>query len=192
MVDVRCISSFARRPGHKEPCTSRDRRLFLLEIFASSLDFLSYVVERFLRSWNWMKEFAFPPIRIGEDRRLANQSPVRVYLNFSMTIVPLAWKTGTGVVALVYESLTRRVWWMLIAWRSTTRSRFANLFYVICTHRECPSAYLGCCRLGVTAIYDYCGDCTWFTENLELSKEYPLAGIELALEICISILNPTP
>ena len=28
----------------------------------------------------------------------------------------------------------------------------------------------------ITAIYDYCGDCTGFTENLKLSKEYPPVG----------------
>ena len=39
-------------------------------------------------------------------------------------------------------------------------------------------------------IIDYCGDCTWFTENLKLSKEYPPAGIELALEIFIPIFIP--
>ena len=30
-----------------------------------------------------------------------------------------------------------------------------------------------------------------FTENLELSRAYPPAGIELVLEIFIPILNPT-
>ena len=44
----------------------------------------------------------------------------------------------------------------------------------------------------ITAIYDYCRDCTCFTKNLELLKEYPPAGIKLALEIFIPILNPTP
>ena len=75
-------------------------------------------------------------------------------------------------IALLIMMITNSHWLKKVGWRN----RFG--FFLICTRRErawgpyCVFGLLPARGNRITAIIDYCGDCKWFTEHLELSKEY--------------------
>ena len=75
------------------------------------------------------------------------------------------------LLVIVVVIVVRNQWLLLCFFSSRNYYPFAS------ERLWAPSALLGCCRLGVTAVYDPCSICTWFTEDLELSKEYPQVEI---------------
>ena len=120
-------------------------------------------------------------------------------------------ETLTSVMALKGNKFVVTSWkYDNVEVESCSDQHCTALLYSFCPHSAVIICYLYPSRAGLkplmriwvaagppprgnrtTAINDYCVDCTWFTENPKLSKEYPPAGIELALKIFIASLNPT-